>query len=405
MHKAYAVITFGCQANEADSQRIHAQYSAQGYTKAIDEFHADVVIINTCMVRQMAEERVYGLYHNLIASKEQTGFPKKIIVTGCLVGASAREPSGRVAAKMRRRLPQVDEFLPIEEVGFNNEPLRTSPIHALVPISNGCNNFCTFCIVPFSRGREISRSYQEIIDECQHLAEHGYKEITLIGQNVNSYGADLILGPNNIQVLRDKTVSNFFPQQPDSKKVQTDGYILPNGTKVKPTMVKHLGKVRIPTLFPALLQTLCQINPPFSKIDFISSNPWDFSDQLIKVIANNPQISRQLHLPVQSGSDKILKKMNRWYSASEYLSLINKIKQSIPEIKISTDIIVGFPSESDEDFELTRKLAHTVQFNKAYISRYSPRLGTASEQAFPDDISHQIKKSRWKILEKEINGY
>ncbi len=403
--KTYVVITFGCQANEADSQRINAQYQSQGYTKGRDEFHADVVIINTCMVRQMAEERVYGLYHNLIASKEQTGFPKKIIVTGCLVGASAREPSGRVAAKMRRRLPQVDEFLPIEEVGFNNEPLRTSPTHALVPISNGCNNFCTFCIVPFSRGREISRSYQEIIDECQHLADHGYTQITLIGQNVNSYGADLILGADNIQVLRDKTVHKFFPSQDISKFIDTDGYILPNGTKVRPTMVKHLGKVRIPTLFPALLQTLCQIKPSFSKIDFISSNPWDFSDELIQVMAGHPQISRQLHLPVQSGSDKILKKMNRWYSAQEYLDLINKIKLSISEIQISTDIIVGFPSESDGDFELTRRLADTVQFTKAYISRYSPRPGTASEQAFADDIPHQIKKARWKILEKEINGY
>lgn len=395
----YKIVTFGCQANQADSERLEAYYQAQGLTQADSLSQADQVVINTCMVRQMAEDRVYGLYQNLIKQKQETGKPERIIVTGCMVGAALREKSGKYFQLIRQRMPQVDEFLPIEEVGFEFQPVRTNQHHAWVPISNGCNNFCTFCIVPFSRGREISRPFEQIVQECQHLADQGYRAVTLVGQNVNSYGADLLLGADNVQAMRDVTDKVYF----DQSTQQVDKFVLPGGKRVKPTWVKHLGRQRIPTLFPQLLEYLCQHFDQFEQIEFISSNPWDFSDDLIQVMAKYPQISRRLHLPVQSGSDRILQKMNRWYTAEQYLQLVQKIKQAVPEIELTTDIIVGFPSETEAEFEQTVQLAQKVGFAKAYIAYYSARPGTAATKAFADDVPYEVKKRRWHKLNQLIN--
>ena len=391
----YHIVTFGCAANIADSERIASDYQNRGFTLSSLE-NADHVIINTCMVRKMAEDRVYGLYENLIKQKQVIGKPSKIIVTGCMVGTAIREPDGKYLDYIRSRMPEVDEFLAIEEVGFDHNPVRTSTTHALVPISNGCNNFCTFCVVPFARGREISRPLNSIIAELTDLTDRGFTSITLIGQNVNSYGADLLLGKDNIQVLRDAELPEFFHESNE-----TNFNI--DGVNIKPTFVKHLGKFRIPTLFPHLLTTICDQFPQLISIDFISSNPWDFSDDLIEVIAKYPQISRTLHLPVQSGSNRVLRKMNRWYTTEEYLELTSKLKKNIPDIKITTDIIVGFPSETEEDFNQTVDLVKQVGYTKAYISRYSPRPGTAATKAMSDDISHATKKDRWLVLEKLIN--
>jgi tRNA-2-methylthio-N6-dimethylallyladenosine synthase len=225
--------------------------------------------------------------------------------------------------------------LPLEEVGFDYPALRNDVTHSWVPISNGCNNFCTFCVVPFTRGREISRPFQDIVSEIKTLAKQGCREVTLLGQNVNSYGADLV--KNN------------------------KGYKLPDGRIVKPIMVKHLGRFRIPTLFPYLLEEVCKIKG-VETIKFISSNPWDFSDELIEVIAKNPKIDKNLHLAVQSGDDEVLKRMNRWYTAKEYIDLVNKIKSKIKGAQISTDIIVGFPGETEEQFQNTIKLANDANF-------------------------------------------
>ena len=203
MTQTYFVKTFGCQQNIADSERIASYYQSRGMKRATDIFTADNVVINTCMIREMAENRVYGTVNNLVKRKIQTGLPKKIVVTGCMVGMAARDKTGKFLALIRRRMPQVDEFLPIEEVGFDHAPLRSDQESAWVPVSNGCNNFCTFCVVPFTRGREISRPYEDVLHECHLLASQGYKKITLLGMNVNSYGADLVVGPENIQVLRD----------------------------------------------------------------------------------------------------------------------------------------------------------------------------------------------------------
>jgi tRNA-2-methylthio-N6-dimethylallyladenosine synthase len=356
----YFIVTFGCAANEADSERLAAFYAARGYTAAKKIQDANVVIINTCMIREKAAHRVYGLIHNLDKLKIKNE-KLKIILTGCMVGMAVRDSSGKMLAQLKKKLPTVDEFLPIEEIGFDQIPVRSDPRHALVPITNGCNNFCTYCVVPFTRGREISRPFDDILRECK-----GSAHVTLIGQNVNSYGSDL---KNN---------------------------------KIKPVYVKHLGRLRIPTLFPALLEAVSRIKG-VKIVDFISSNPWDFSDELIDVIARNKNISRHIHLPLQSGDNAVLKRMNRWYTREEYLSLTNKLRKHIRGVTISTDIIVGFCGETRVQFNNTVNLAKKVGFSKAYVAMYSDRPMTAAHKTFTDDVPHAEKKRRWAILEGLIN--
>ncbi len=398
----YFIKTFGCQQNKADSERIEAAFKSRGMQPARDYTEANYVVINTCMVRQSAENRVYGLVRNLSKIKRKKlkeGEMFKIIVTGCMVGLAVRDKSGKYLQRLREIMPEVDEFMPIEEVGFDNEPIRQDDDHAWVPISNGCNNFCTFCVVPFTRGREISRPFEDIIRECKELKEKGYKKITLLGQNVNSYGADLILGEKNVQVLRDVGL-NYFKGTKVGQPEEVKAFKV-NGKTVKPVYVKHLGRFRIPTLFPYLLEEVAKMG--FELVDFISSNPWDFSDELIDVIAKYPNITRTIHLPVQSGDDNVLKRMNRWYTAEEYLELIEKIRAKIPGVEFTTDIIVGFCGETEEEFENTVKLCKKVGFKKAYIAMYSPRPMTAATKVFKDDVPYKEKKRRWQILENLIN--
>ena len=393
----YFIKTFGCQQNHADSERIEADFRSRGYTKARSYKSANYVIINTCMIRQTAENRVYGLVNNLgkiKRAKLKKGEVFKIIITGCMIGIVYRDKTGKYLKTLKSRMLNADEFMPIEEVGFNLPPVRTDRISAWVPISNGCNNFCTFCIVPFTRGREISRPYEDIISECLELKQKGYKNIMLLGQNVNSYGADLLVGEKNIQVMRDMDKKYFE----DPKKIENLKFKIKN---VKPVYVKHLGRHRIPTLFPHLLSEVAKMG--FEKVEFMSSNPWDFSDELIDVMAKNKNISRSLHLPVQSGDDSVLKRMNRWYTATEYLNLVAKLKSKIKNLKLTTDIIVGFCGETDAEFENTVKLCKKVGFNWVYVSMYSPRFNTAATKVFKDDIIHPIKKKRWLVLENLIN--
>lgn len=411
----YFVKTFGCQQNHADSERIAQAFSARGYTEATGYEDTNYVIINTCMVRESAENRVYGLVNNLKEIKNRktkNGELYKIIVTGCMVGIAFRDKTGKFLSKIRKAMPAADEFMPIEEVGFDNEPVRQNLNEAWVPISNGCNNFCTFCIVPFTRGREISRPYEDIIEECLHLRAKGYKKITLLGQNVNSYGADLILGKENVQVMRDIEKTYFEKNDQDYNdtldQINTTLSTIRtkftyNGRNVEPVYVKHLGKMRIPTLFPYLLEDIARMD--FETVDFISSNPWDFSDELIEMIARYPNITRTIHLPVQSGDNNVLKRMNRWYTAEDYIEIINKLKKKVPDIKFTTDIIVGFCGETDEEFQNTVKLAKTVGFSKAYLAMYSERPMTAATKVMTDDVPHETKKKRWQILEKFINNY
>lgn len=374
MKPSFFIKTFGCQQNIADSQRIASYYLARGYKPSKTIKSASEIVINTCMIRQSAEDRVTGLVKNIV--KKQNVKPK-IVITGCMVGMVTRDESGKYLRDLRKRMPEVDEFLPLEEVGFDYPALRNEFEKAWVPISNGCNNFCTFCVVPFTRGREVSRPFVDILDEVEELASKGCREITLLGQNVNSYGADLV-------------------------KNKTQGYKLPNGKFVKPVMVKHLGRFRIPTLFPYLLEEVSKIDG-IETIKFISSNPWDFSDELIDTIARNPKIDRNLHLAVQAGDDEVLKRMNRWYTREEYINLLKRIRNKIPNAQISTDIIVGFPGETKSQFQNTIKLAKVANFAYAYVAKYSLRPNTAATKAFEDDVSHAEKERRFHILDQLIN--
>lgn len=356
----FYIKTFGCQMNVADSERLESYYRARGYQKADSIENADHIIINTCAIRQSAEDRVYALVKKLKSKN------KKVVLTGCMVGMAIKDKSGKLLERLKKAAPGIDEFLPVEEIGFEIIPARSKLNHAFIPISNGCNNFCSYCVVPYSRGREVSRPFEEIIKEIKDLTKTGTTEITLVGQNVNSYGSDLVT------------------------------------KKYKPVYVKHLGRYRIPTLFPYLLEKVAKIKK-IKKLSFISSNPWDFSDELIDVITKYPKIDRTIHLPVQSGDDEILKKMNRWYTSKQYLNLVKKIKSKVKNVKFTTDIIVGFCGESDKAFKNTLNLCKKVGFIKAYIAEYSVRPGTLAAKNYTDDIPNNIKKQRFRILDNQIN--
>lgn len=382
MSQTYFIQTFGCQQNVADSERLASFYEARGFAPAERLEDATTLIVNTCIVRDRAEEKVYGLIKNLREKAKRGPDELHIVVTGCLVGAAAREPSGKLLKRMGKRLPDV-EFLPLEEVGFERAPKRHAGKLASIVISNGCNNYCAFCIVPFSRGKERSRPFQEILDEVKQAVADGKSEIMLLGQNVNSYGADIL-----------------FDAMKNKGK-----YALPNGETVEPVMVKHLGRHRIPTIFPQLLEAVATI-PGVEKVSFLSSNPWDFSDALIDVIAKHKNIDRLLHLPIQAGSNKIIKAMNRWYTREEYLELIDRIRARVPDVQFTTDIIVGFPGETRQDFEETLDIAKRVKFERAYIAWYSPRHGTAALK-MQDDVDIHEKQRRYTELDHlvlELSG-
>ncbi|HAI22567.1 TPA: tRNA (N6-isopentenyl adenosine(37)-C2)-methylthiotransferase MiaB [Candidatus Collierbacteria bacterium] len=365
--------TFGCQANKSDSERILGDYSSRGYQETLEWKEADEIVLNTCSVRQSAEDRVRGFLLNLTKYINETGKPKpKVILTGCMLHFNEKE--------IRDLLPEVDEILPIAEVGFNQKAIRKDKDNAWVPISTGCNSFCTYCIVPFSRGRERSRSMDDILKEVESLAKEGYKTINLLGQNVNSYGLEKS-GINLRKLYMDK--ENFSASSIPSNESQYQ----------KPTTTPP---------FVLLLQKISQISG-VEKITFFTSNPWDFWDELIEEIAANPKIDRFIHLPVQSGSNRVLKLMNRGYTRESYLSLVERIRAKVPEAVFGTDIIVGFPGETDADFQDTLDLVRKVGFKVAFVARYSPRPGTASFKLYPDDVPAKVKKERWEILDQIAN--
>jgi len=333
--KKVYIKTFGCVQNTADSEKIKAYFWDKGFENVDDWKIADVVVINSCVVRESAENRVYGLidkikkWNRSLDSARDDNHKIKVIVTGCLAG-------------IKQKIDKVDEVWPIAK--FENwQPIRNKKGAALIPISSGCDNYCSYCIVPKARGREISRKMDEILTEADLAIKEGFKEIVLIGQNVNSY---------------------------------------------KPS-------------FPKLLEEVAK--KPFEKVSFISSNPWDFSDELIKMIAKYPNIDRLIHLPFQSGDDEILKRMNRRYTQKDYLKLVNKIKKNIAGVKISTDIIVGFPGEDEKAFQNTVAVCKKVKFDIAYINKYSPRKGTLSANIYPNDIPQSEKKRRWVVLNDLVN--
>lgn len=331
--KKYFIKVFGCQMNVADAGKVVGWYEKKGWKRTDKTEDADEAVIVTCSVRQTAEDRVYGFVNNLSKLKKT-----RIILTGCMLRYPLRW--------LREKMPQVDEFKKISDYPLNTNHKTNTNSPSLVPIMEGCNNFCSYCVVPYARGRETSRPMEEIVCEVEELVKRGCKEIVLLGQNVNSYGKSL------------------------------------------------------KTSFASLLTRLHEIRG-IEKISFLTSNPWDLDDEIVEAMSL-PKIDRHLHLPVQSGDDEILHRMNRHYTAKDYVKLVEKIKKKIPDIKIGTDIIVGFPGETEEQFQHTLDLCKKVGFVKAYVSMYSPRLQTAAYK-LKDDIPLKEKRRRWKILDSLIN--
>lgn len=370
---SYFIHTFGCQANKSDSERIAGDYAARGFTLAPDWQSCDDLVINTCAVRKSAEDRARAFLHKVVTYFHELGKRRpKIIFTGCMLHYGQ--------AKIREMLPMVDEILPVNEVGFNISAIRTDKNHAWIPISQGCNSFCTYCIVPYSRGREKSRSKAEIITEVESLIQQGYTEITLLGQNVNSWGLEK-MGISFRKMLMDE--QKFSREDLPTNQSQ---YLNPEGTPP----------------FVDLLKTISAY-PEIKLIRFISSNPWDFHDELITEIGTNKKIDRYVHLPIQSGSNSVLYRMNRGYTVEHYRSIVEKLRALDPDIVIGTDIVVGFGGETDEEFQETVATAKQMNWKLGFVAIYSPRPGTSAWRLYPDDIPYAIKKARWEILDQIIN--
>jgi len=371
MPKKYFLITYGCQMNLSDSDRIAAFFEKQKFKKASKKDEADFIIVNMCSVRQSAVDRVYGLIPQFQKIKSKN--PNlKTLLTGCILHKD-REKFQEFFDYILpiKTLSLWEKILKKEKYIWENWDLNTFKCEYLskplgfttypigyVPISTGCNNFCSYCVIPFTRGREICRPVPEIICEIEDLIKRGYKEIWLLGQNVNSYKANL-----------KSQISNLKSEYQMSNLID----------------------------FPKLLRLINDIPGKFW-IRFTSPHPKDFSDELIEAMIECEKVTPYLNLPVQSGDNEILKKMKRSYTREQYIALVKKIRQKIPHLTLSTDIIVGFPGETKRAFENTKKLMIDVKFDMAYIAQYSPRAGTLAASKMKDDVSKEEKREREKIL-------
>lgn len=365
MKKKFFIKTFGCQQNVRDSKDLEGAFLKKGFKETKDWQEAEVVVVNSCSVRQSAEDRVYGLVNNVKNLKKKGLLDRpRIILTGCMVGLHGEY-------ELRKKLEGVEvirrEEL-LKRLGGRAGISLGGEKKADVNIMIGCDNFCTYCVVPFARGREKSKSLEEVIREVECLRKKGTEEIRLLGQNVNSWGKEFKIPDLNSQILK---------------------------LKLKDKIIKNSK-----TPFALLLKAVCGIKG-VKKVSFLTSNPQDLTDDIIEAMKQK-KVERHLHLPVQSGDDEILRKMNRKYTSEEYLNLVKKIKKEIPEIELGTDIIVGFPGETKSQFENTYKLCKKVGFKVAYIAMYSPRPRTAAYK-MADDVSHKEKKRRWQLLEELIN--
>ena len=370
----YHVTTFGCQMNARDSEKLTGILDKIGYTE-VEEDEADFIIYNTCTVRENANQRLYG-HLGQLKKRKQAGTLQLIGICGCMM----QEPE--TVAYIKDKFPFVDlmfgtfnfykmaellytrlageesqvvEVLSEPEINVENLPERKKySFKSGVNIMYGCNNFCTYCIVPYVRGRERSRTPEDILEECRTLAANGYVEIMLLGQNVNSYGVNF-LGESDI-------------------------------LKANPEYD-----------FPELLSDVCAIDG-IERVRFMTSHPKDLSDRLIEAIKNNPKICRHLHLPVQSGSTRILKAMNRRYTKEQYLELVDKIRREIPDISLTTDIMVGFPGETEEDIQDTIDVVNKAGYDQAFTFIYSPRTGTPAAKM--EQIPAEVTSERFsRVLE------
>ncbi len=360
----YFIQTYGCQMNVHESEKVAGVLEDFGYTQANAIEEADVIVFNTCCIREGAETKIFSNIGNIKPLRKK----KKHLIVAVLGCMTQQKKS---AQNLKEKFPWIDIIIGTfnadlfedyfrkvldkkakvfdlfdkeQDIVENTKFFRTSGSNAWVNITYGCNNFCTYCIVPYVRGRERSRKSENIIKECKDLISQGYKSITLLGQNVNSYG---------------------------------------KGLEEKIT-------------FPELCKKICDLDGDF-KLKFMTSHPKDFSDELIDVIANEDKMSKVVHLPCQSGSNDILHKMNRRYTREYYLDRVEKLREKVPNVILTSDFIVGFPSETEEDFALTCDLVKKVRYNSIFAFIYSKRKGTVAE-TMPEQIDIETKRKRVNIL-------
>ena len=368
-NQKYFLRTYGCQMNVHDGEEIAARLETLGFTSTEELTEADIVILNTCAIRENAHDKLYGFLGRCKHEKEKNNKDLIIGICGCM----AQEEN--VVEEIMKKHPYVDivfgthnihelqdlilerkekqniQVYSCEGKVYENVPYkRDSEIKAWVNIQYGCDKFCTYCIVPYTRGKQRSRKSSEILKEVQELKDKGYQEITLLGQNVNAYGKEL---ENELS-------------------------------------------------FAELLSKVSEIGIP--RVRFVTSHPWDFTDEMIKVIAEKENIMPYIHLPLQSGSSRILKLMGRRYTKEEYIELYDKIRNTVPNCSITTDIIVGFPNETDEDYEETLNVVNHCKYDSAFTFIYSPREGTPAAK-MPDAIDMKTKEERLYKLNELINSY
>jgi tRNA-2-methylthio-N6-dimethylallyladenosine synthase len=384
----FHVWTLGCQMNRSDSEEMAGALLAAGCAEAPTIDAADLIVINSCAIREAAEQKVIGRMGTLVDLKRRRP-GLRVVLTGCGV----RQEN---AARLARRYPAVDLFLRPEEepelvarlglagatavgdlagtraraVG-EGHVRRESRIHAWLPIIYGCDKTCTYCIVPFSRGGERSRPFDEVLDEASGLARAGYQEVTLLGQNVNSYGHDLPVEPRFADVRASRALGRRVPLdgRPDIAALlrAIDGLPGPDG------------------------------RPAIPRLRFVTSHPWDLGPRLIATMAECPSVCEHLHLPVQAGDDLVLRRMGRQYTVAAYRELVTELRQAVPDISLTTDVIVGFPGETESQFGATLDLLGEIGFDQVFAAAFSSRPGTPAARLV-DDVPPAVKRQRLNAL-------
>lgn len=369
-NKKYFIKTYGCQMNEHDSENIKALLEEMSFKETFDMEDADLILLNTCAIRENAHNKVFGMIGRIKTIKE-----KKPHVIAGICGCMAQEESvvNEILNKYKHinivfgthNIYQLPEILnnaivkcerEIEVMSYEGDIVEHMPVKrdskykAWVNIMYGCDKFCTYCIVPYTRGKQRSRRHEDILEEVKDLVKEGYKEVTLLGQNVNAYGKDL-----------------------------SDGYTMEN-------LLEDTAKTGI------------------ERIRFVTSHPWDFTDGMIDVIAKYDNVMPYIHLPIQSGSNKILKLMGRRYTKESYLTLFKKIKEKIPNCSVTTDIIVAFPGETEEDFQDTLDVVNECKYDSAFTFIFSPRVGTPAA-CMENNLSEEVKSERLQRLNELVNKY
>ncbi len=351
--QSYHIWTIGCQMNKADSERLESALDQMGLGPVSEPEAADVVVLNSCVVRQSSEDKVVGMLSRLRSQNGDTR-DRVLALMGCMVGPNT--------TTLEKRFPQVDVFMrpqeyrPLLEIvgdrtgidpeGCLGNLTARAAVTAFVPIIHGCDKFCTFCIIPYRRGREVSRSVSELVHEAEMLGKRGVKEITLLGQNVDSYGHDL--------------------------EQKTD--------------------------LADLLEAVSEVDS-IQRIRFLTSHPNDMSDRIIDRVAGLDKVCEHINLPFQAGDDDVLSTMRRGYTSDEYRRLVDKIRERIPSVTLSTDLIVGFCGETDEQFERTLDMLRDVRFEKVHSAAYSTRKGTIADRKLEDDVPLAEKKARLKAVD------